>query len=197
MTTPKNDTVPPALDGPPACGNPEQLLALAGRTGTVPDKPLETRALLQQLLMSEPDQDGARLLAHALPMRRAVWWGVLLAWHGAQGEPDPEQNRALEAAVQWVRVPSEAHRRAAHDAAEAALLDNAPGCCARAACQAGAMTPNLDKFLPGNAVLAARLVADAVGLVFVERTMNNAPVSYRSLLQVGLEVFEGKNLWET
>lgn len=63
--------------------------------------------------------EAARLAAHALPKREAVWWGCMCA----RAVPDPAlpapDAEALLAAEAWVRKPGdEALRRAAMEAAQ-------------------------------------------------------------------------------
>jgi hypothetical protein len=63
--------------------------------------------------------EAARLAAHALPKREAVWWGCMCA----RAVPDPAllpvDADALLAAEAWVRKPNEeALRRAAMEAAQ-------------------------------------------------------------------------------
>lgn len=63
--------------------------------------------------------EAARLTAHALPKREAVWWGCMCA----RAVPDPALPRpdmeALLAAEAWVRRPGDdALRRAAMEAAQ-------------------------------------------------------------------------------
>ncbi|WP_439551366.1 DUF6931 family protein [Falsiroseomonas sp.] len=63
--------------------------------------------------------EAARLAAHALPKREAVWWGCMCA----RGVPDPAllpvDADALLAAEAWVRKPTEENlRRAAMEAAQ-------------------------------------------------------------------------------
>jgi hypothetical protein len=63
--------------------------------------------------------EAARLAAHALPKREAVWWGCMCA----RAVPDPAllpvDAEALAAAEAWVRKPGDdALRRAAMEAAQ-------------------------------------------------------------------------------
>ncbi|MGK7867390.1 DUF6931 family protein [Falsiroseomonas sp. E2-1-a20] len=63
--------------------------------------------------------EAARLAAHALPKREAVWWGCMCA----RAVPDPSlpavDMAALAAAEAWVRQPGDdALRRAAMEAAQ-------------------------------------------------------------------------------
>jgi hypothetical protein len=57
--------------------------------------------------------EAARVFAHALPKREAVWWACMCALHTAP-EPVPEPDRkARELAEQWVRAQTDELRREA------------------------------------------------------------------------------------
>jgi hypothetical protein len=100
------------------------------------------RQYLDVLLEKQQFVDAVRFLAHVLPKREAVWWACLCARSAAgSGAPAP-QTAALQAAERWVADPSEANRRAAQDAAEAAELGTPAGCAAMAAFwSGGSMAP--------------------------------------------------------
>ncbi len=61
-------------------------------------------------------------LGHALPRLEAIAWAArVVADAAAPGSqpPSPRARHALDVALRWLEEPSEAHRRAAGDAAEA------------------------------------------------------------------------------
>ncbi len=59
-------------------------------------------------------------LGHALPRLEAIAWAARIVADAAAGEPPPPRARqALDVALRWLEEPSELHRRAAGDAAEA------------------------------------------------------------------------------
>jgi hypothetical protein len=69
--------------------------------------------------------EAARLTAHALPKREAVWWACMCALHTAP-EPLPEADaKARELAEQWVRSQADDIRRAAMDEATRAGFQSA------------------------------------------------------------------------
>src|SRR5262249_3430875 len=77
--------------------------------------------------------DAARLLSHALP-KRAAACGAGLCARAAGGTALPApQAAAVQAAERWVADPSEANRRAAQAAPEAAGVGTPAGCAAMAA----------------------------------------------------------------
>lgn len=182
-------------DGPPANGD-RRALARHLRLPP-PAEPLlalaeDDRAATVRLMDGGFEAEAVRALAHLLPIRRAVWWAVLCAWHGVDGQPSTRQDKALAAAVEWVREPSEPNRDAAESAAGHALLDNAAGSCASAAGLTGGVegeTLHVED-LPA----AAAMVAQAVSFAVSQRGNAGLPVSFRQLLEVGLDLLDGKPL---
>lgn len=190
--TANQKTVP---DGPAACADlaalGKQLALNVGPMGLVAEA-ATARAAVERLRDGGFVRDAVRGLAHLLPVRRAVWWAILSAWHGVQGEPSSAQDRALAAAVRWVMEPSETNRTAADQAARDALLDNAPGCCACAAALAGCASA--DRFSAANVTGAAALAAQAVAFACYQREQAGLPTSFTEFLDVGLELFDDRPL---
>jgi hypothetical protein len=63
--------------------------------------------------------EAARLVAHALPPREAVWWACACSRHTASSGANPEAESALRAAAEeWVRRQTDELRRAAMTEAE-------------------------------------------------------------------------------
>src|SRR5262249_9596372 len=63
--------------------------------------------------------EAARLVAHALPPREAVWWACACSRHTAQSGANPEAETAVRAAAEeWVRRQTDEVRRAAMAEAE-------------------------------------------------------------------------------
>ena len=59
-------------------------------------------------------------LGHALPRLEAIAWAARIVGDAAAAEPPSSRARhALDVALRWLEEPSEAHRRAAGEAAEA------------------------------------------------------------------------------
>src|SRR5579871_5960995 len=93
---------------------------------------LSVRQFFEALVAAPLPEDAIRLLAVSLPKREAVWWGCLCV-RPALPTPTPEPAaKALAAAERWVKDPSEANRRLAEAAAEAAGYGTAAGCLAAA-----------------------------------------------------------------
>lgn len=86
--------------------------ALAGAKGAI--------EALDRLERAELLIEATRLIAHALPAREAVWWACACSHHTAASGTDPAaEAKVREAAEEWVRKPTDEHRRAAMKEAEA------------------------------------------------------------------------------
>src|SRR5690349_11369158 len=95
------------------------------------------REFLAALAEADQHVDAIKFLAHLLPPREAVWWAWMCA-RGAAGEgASAEVREALAATERWISQPTDAHRRAAMVAGEAAGLDTPAGCAALAAFLSG------------------------------------------------------------
>src|SRR5579872_1008171 len=130
---------------------------------------LTPRQFFDALVVAHLDDDAIRFLAAALPKREAVGWGVLCVKDGIVKPVEPTASKALAAAEAWVKEPSEANRRNAETAAEAAGYGTVTGCLAAAAFwSGGSLTPSHLAPVPpkdeltGTAVVGAILLASAV-----------------------------------
>jgi hypothetical protein len=110
--------------------------------------------------------EAARLAAHALPRREAVWWACMCARHTAPAEPPPLAVQVCEAAETWVRRPGEDAGRAAWGLANQLGFEAAESWAAAGAFWAGESMsePHLPKVPPpphltGTAVACAILLA--------------------------------------
>src|SRR6185436_12440827 len=84
---------------------------------------LEPETFLRALFERECWADSAKFLAHALPKREAVWWGILVVRSELGDAAPAEATSILAAAERWVRQPTDEHRRAAMELAEPNLGD--------------------------------------------------------------------------
>jgi hypothetical protein len=70
--------------------------------------------------------EATRLIAHALPSREAVWWACACSRHtAAAGANLAAEAQVREAAEEWVRKPTDEHRRSAMKQAETAGISSA------------------------------------------------------------------------
>jgi len=145
----------PHLDLPP----PAEVLV---------DTCVDAPAALQALVGGGFLLEAARLLAHALPRREAVWWACMCARHTAPADLPAADRAALEATELWVRRPTDENRRAAYGLAEAAGFGSPEAWVGVAAFWSGdSMSPLGQPAVPPAAHLAGRAVAGATGLASV------------------------------
>jgi hypothetical protein len=184
--------------GPPGCSTLAELRAAVpfdAEARQLAAGAADMDILLGQLQAAKLDVDAIRLLAYALPIRQAVWWGLLCTWHGLDGSPDAEQNMAVQAASRWVLEPAHAQQHTAQAVAQARPLQQAADCCVRAAGLAGHVERPDNVFNTGDVPGAARMVLAAVCLAYSERLNRQGRVTYRQLARLGSLVKEGKLLW--
>lgn len=112
--------------------------------------------------------EATRLLAHALPVREAVWWACQCAAHTAPASLPRPQRAAWELARQWVRQPSDPLCRAAMDQAQLAGLDSPEAWTAVAAFWSGdSLAPVGQPKVPPAPHLPGTAAASAVQLAAV------------------------------
>lgn len=137
--------------------------------------------------------DAVAFLAHALPKREALWWAC--ACIRAAGPAGPVAD-ALAATERYVITPTDAHRRAAMDAAEAAGFDTPAGAVAAAAFfSAGSLAPPDIPPVPPAEHLTPATVANAVVLAAVSPDPAAAGDRYRRFLDLGRAVATGALRW--
>jgi hypothetical protein len=151
------------------------------------------RELLEQLIQGRHYLDSVRLLAHALPKREAIWWAVACA-KMAHGEPIPAPFvGAIRAVEDWIVDPTDANRRAALPAAEAAGLGTPAGCvCASAYFSGGSLAPVGIADVPPGEHVTAQLVAASVSMAAVFVEPSQAPEKYANYLGLGRKLIDGK-----
>ncbi|MGE3804584.1 MAG: hypothetical protein AB7K24_07915 [Gemmataceae bacterium] len=157
---------------------------------------LDTVAYFAELLRADNLADARRVLAHALPRRRALWWGCLCAWEAYRPEPPHEVATVLHAVSEYVITAADEQRRRLRVLGMAAGLNTLGGHLALAGfCSAGSLSK------PGLPVVTApvfatgRLVSVAVYLASVKRDPARYRDRLRQFLSVGLEVARGESLW--
>jgi hypothetical protein len=137
-------------------------------TGAMPalagcDNSLEALGRLEQagLLI-----EATRLIAHTLPAREAVWWACACSRHTAPSGANPATETTLrDAAEEWVRRPTDEHRRTAMKQAETAGFDSPEAWAAVAAFWSGdSMAPPEAPKVPPQPHFTGLAVAGAVAL---------------------------------
>jgi hypothetical protein len=150
--------------------------------------PRKARALLRPgitpldfmnaLVAHEEYVAGIDFLAHALPVREAIWWGCLCMQHACGDNLTPVDKAAAIAAVRWVDQPTEERRTAAMAPADAANPASPAGTLARAASQA-AGDPRSS-------------IANAVHLASVKGGGAAMTGRQRSYIEMGIAIANGK-----
>lgn len=147
---------------------------------------------VRRLAAAQHLAEAARLCAHALPKREAVWWACMCA----RGVPDPastEADRAaLDAAEAWVRRPQEEARRAASAAANATSFQQAePWAAMGAFWSGGSMAPEGQPAVPPADHLTGVAVAGAVMIASVRLKPQNAPARLQRFIASAQDIAGG------
>jgi hypothetical protein len=113
--------------------------------------------------------EAARLAAHALPPREAVWWACACSRHTAPSGAHPEAETTVRAAAEeWVRRPTDELRRAAMSEAEKTGFNSPEAWAAVAAFWSGdSMAPPEAPKVPPQPHFPGLAVAGSVALAAV------------------------------
>jgi hypothetical protein len=158
----------------------------------------DVSAFLAALLERKSWRDAALLLAHGMPKRCAVWWAGIVCRRQMQAliqsdgksSPSDDEVAAIEAAMRWVRVPSDPHRLAACEAAIAAGNRSPAHWVAMAAFwSAGNMTPDSGVVTPPPPFLYA--VATVSALEFAAARDGRRDDFFAEALQRGISLASG------
>jgi hypothetical protein len=159
---------------------------------------LSTPAFFESLLEQGALADARRVLAHALPKRRALWWASLVVRHAHQHSMPESLASVLRVVTQYIVDPSEDHRRAAGEFMKRNAPNTIAGCLATAAFfSAGSVSP------PGLPPVAPRpfVTGRLVGVCIYLASVKVDPACYkqylREYLRWGRAIAAGEMLWET
>lgn len=154
---------------------------------------------IRRLMAADLDSDAIRFLAHAMPIRESIWWGLLCVWRAFGPSPEEKETWAIQSVIHWVTDPNEARRQAARSAAHAVGNDTAPGSLANAVFWSGGSIgrPGMPT-VEAPETSASRAVAGAILLAAARAKKATKCREYRrEFLLLGLEVASGRNLWST
>lgn len=154
------------------------------------------RQFFELLVGREMFHDATRFLAQALPKREAVWWTALCVRAYLEKKLSSSDRAAVEAAERWAAEDTEKNCRAAESAAEATRHETAAGWCAAAAFWSGdsLAPPDMPKVTPKEN-LTGQAVYVAINMTATVEDPRSAPERFRTCLQLGTAVAEGKNRW--
>ena len=155
------------------------------------DDGLAPEAFLRRLIEHEAYAEAVKYLAHALPKREAVWWGLLTVRSHLGEHAPPGPAGILAAAERWVRQPTDENRVAALEAAEPEMA-SAAGMIGIAAFMSGAsIAPPGCEPVAAPPHLTGTMVASAVILSAVTPDALQAAPKYRAYLAKGIEIAKG------
>jgi hypothetical protein len=181
---------PPSTDFVGVC----KFLTLDEALADAQADPSQSRdAFLTRLVSARKHSSAARLYAHWLPKRAAVWWGCLCVDEVCGTSLPNEQRDAWTAAKQWVEKQDEPTRRAAETAFTAAGFAGPGGMLACAAFAAGdsIAVPDAppvppDPRMTGHCVKTALVYASVFG------DSRQATPRWQSFLVLAQDVMTGK-----
>jgi hypothetical protein len=154
----------------------------------IADVPGVIAALAARKLLVE----AARVFAHALPRREAVWWACMCAAHTAPADLAAPDAQARETAELWVRQQSDTVRRAAMELAKSAGFQSPEAWAAVAAFWSGdSIAPPENFKVPPPPHLTGVAVAGAVTLAAVRGRPERQPERLRLFLQAAREIAAG------
>ena len=131
--------------------------------------------------------DGLQFIAHYLPKRQAVWWGLACVRQTAGEKPREEAVEAMRATERWIAEPNEENRKATLPAADAADTGTALGCIALSAYYADGLPASPDAKVTEKAnAMTAKLVAGGVLLAGVDD--ENPQERYAGFFSRGMEI---------
>jgi uncharacterized protein DUF6931 len=149
-------------------------------------------AALERLAASGFEAEAARLAAHALPRREAVWWACQCAAHTAPPDLSAADRAAREAAEEWVRKQTDELRRRAMAEAQAGSFATPEAWAAVAAFWSGdSMAPPGQPAIPPAAHLAGTAVAGAVALASVRDRPDRQRARLSRFLDSAREIARG------
>lgn len=116
-----------------------QVAALRGvEESALPPAADDLHATYQDIRRSGDLEEALAYIGHALPKLEAVAWAAhVIDAHSRKQEPSARERLALDTALRWLQDPTDAHRRAAHAAAEAAPMTSPEAMLAAAVFYAG------------------------------------------------------------
>lgn len=152
---------------------------------------------LDRLVRNSLYLDAVRIMAHALPIRRALWWTCLALRKccDVHSLPKVEQG-AIRAAAVYVADPTEANRLAAEESANLVAYDKPAYLLARAAGYMDLPIPAPRFSKTQN--FRARGVHDAIWLALGQLEVKQPDMGdgiWLEILAIGLDISRGDNLW--
>lgn len=157
---------------------------------------MTSREFFETLLAHDCLADARRILSHAMPKRRALWWSVMVAHDALRTTPSPEFDAVERLVTQFVLTPTEDVRRACGELAKRIPVNGIAGCLVNAAFfSAGSVSPpGLPPVAP-RPFVTGRLTGVAVYLAAVTRSAALYKQYLREYLRWGVAISAGQMLW--
>lgn len=157
---------------------------------------MTSRDYFDTLLAHDCLADARRILSHAMPKRRALWWGVLAAHDAFRDDAPPALQAVLKLSTQFVITPSEDARRACGELAKRTPANSIAGCLVNAAFfSAGSISPQGLPPVAPRPFVTGRLVGVAVYLAAVTRSAALYKQYLREYLRWGVAISAGELRW--
>ncbi|NOH23177.1 DUF6931 family protein [Vibrio europaeus] len=158
------------------------------------DEELSVEQTIQLLQENQLNNDLVQFLAHALPVREAIWWASLCiqlridVWNSTQ-------TQCIQTAQQWVQAPAEDLRRKAELLSNRLDLNCGPSWLAQAIFWNGSgsiVAPDLPAVLP-DPFLYAKAVAGSINHAAALPNWKGSEEYYTQSLSYALDIANGGN----
>ncbi len=157
---------------------------------------MTSREYFETLLAHDCLADARRILAHAMPKRRALWWGALAAHDAFRTAPPEHLEPVLKLVTQFVVTPTEDLRRACGELARRVPANSMAGCLATAAFfSAGSVSPQGLPPVAPRPFVTGRLMGVTVYLASVTRSAAQYKQYLREYLRWGVAIAAGEMRW--
>lgn len=147
-------------------------------------------------VLTEKEQfaDAIRVLTIYLPKRETIFWAYRGVHDVFPKDLVSDERSALDAAMTFLKDPTELNRRAAMQIAENLEYANAASCVAAAAAwSTGSMAPAEFAEVPPGPQLAAQVAAAALVMTATEGDVATINERYRQILKIGQAVLSGES----
>lgn len=136
---------------------------------------------ITRLTDAEHYSAAVRVLAHALPLRQALWWACLCVFDARNMRPAQDQDRLLHLVFLWVINPNDDTRRRAESATSE--TDECEGCLAAALARSQ------------STLIAAQFVEAGVLIAAESLAGRSRSAVLRDWLYMGLQIADGRLPW--
>jgi len=131
-------------------------------------------------------EDAVRFLAHKLPVRGGIEWGVQCVREMQPPERKNDRDEPLAAAEMWLKAPGDPARYAARQAADGSRDKSASTLIAMAVFfSGGSVAPPGNPEVPPPPYCAQKMIAGGVRIAVLSHDIANAGERYRRVLALG------------